>query len=52
MPGTALPRVRLLVGPGTLHSRGADRMDFTRYSRSGNPRMTVLIFNQSVCVQP
>lgn len=40
MPGTALPRVRLLIGPGTLHSRGSDRMDFTRYSRSGNPRMT------------
>ena len=35
-----LPRIRLLLGPGTLHSRGADRMDFTRYSRSGNPRMT------------
>jgi len=35
-----LPRVRLLIGPGTLHSRGKDRMDFTRYSRSGNPRMT------------
>jgi L-asparaginase len=34
------PRIRLLLGPGTLHSRGADRMDFTRYSRSGNPRMT------------
>jgi L-asparaginase len=35
-----LPRIRLLLGPGTLHSRGAGRMDFTRYSRSGNPRMT------------
>ena len=35
-----LPRIRLLIGPGTLHSRGRDRMDFTRYSRSGNPRMT------------
>jgi L-asparaginase len=35
-----LPRIRLLLGPGTLHSRGADRMDFTRYSRSGHPRMT------------
>ena len=34
------PRIRLLIGPGTLHSRGRDRMDFTRYSRSGNPRMT------------
>lgn len=37
-----LPRIRLLIGPGTLHSRGRDRMDFTRYSRSGNPRMTGL----------
>jgi L-asparaginase len=35
-----LPCVRLLVGPGTLHSRGADRMDFTRYGRSGHARMT------------
>jgi len=34
------PRIRLLISPGTLHSRGADRMDFTRYSRSGKPRMT------------
>ena len=40
MPDITLPRVRLLIGPGTLHSRGADRMDFTRYSRSGYPRMT------------
>lgn len=40
MQGMSLPRIRLLLGPGTLHSRGADRMDFTRYSRSGNPRMT------------
>ena len=40
MATSALPRLRLLIGPGTLHSRGAGRMDFTRYSRSGNPRMT------------
>ncbi|MCC7486155.1 MAG: asparaginase [Burkholderiales bacterium] len=40
MTRSELPRVRLLIGPGTLHSRGANRMDFTRYSRSGNPRMT------------
>src|SRR5262245_3896975 len=40
MKAMPLPRIRLLLGPGTLHSRGADRMDFTRYSRSGNPRMT------------
>lgn len=35
-----LPRIRLLVGPGTLPSRGKDRMDFTNYRRSGRPRMT------------
>src|SRR5262245_65689297 len=40
MQRMSLPRIRLLLGPGTLHSRGADRLDFTRYSRSGNPRMT------------
>jgi L-asparaginase/Glu-tRNA(Gln) amidotransferase subunit D len=40
MQRMSLPCIRLLLGPGTLHSRGADRMDFTRYSRSGNPRMT------------
>ena len=36
----ALARLRLLVGPGTLPSRGKDRMDFTNYRRSGRPRMT------------
>jgi L-asparaginase len=36
----ALPRIRLLVGPGTLPSRCRDRMDFTNYRRSGRPRMT------------
>ena len=35
-----IPRIHLLIGPGTLHSRGHDRMDFTRYSKSGKPRMT------------
>jgi len=35
-----LPRLRLMIAPGTLHSRGRDRMDFTRYGRSGKPRMT------------
>ncbi len=34
------PRLRLMIAPGTLHSRGSDRMDFTRYGRSGKPRMT------------
>jgi L-asparaginase type II len=37
-----LPRIHLLVGPGTLPSRGRDRMDFTNYRRSGRPRMTAL----------
>lgn len=35
-----LPRLRLLLAPGTLPSQGKDRMDFLRYSRSGRPRMT------------
>lgn len=35
-----LPRLRLLVAPGTLPSQGKDRLDFLRYSRSGRPRMT------------
>jgi L-asparaginase type II len=38
-PG-ALPRVHLLVGPGTLPSVGKDRMDLLRYRLSGNPRLT------------
>lgn len=36
----ALPRIHLLIGPGTLHSRGKDRMDFHHYRNSGRPRMT------------
>lgn len=40
MPNQHLPRLRLMIAPGTLHSRGRDRMDFTRYGRSGKPRMT------------
>ena len=35
-----LPRVHLLIGPGTLPSVGKDRMDLLRYRQSGNPRMT------------
>jgi N-methylhydantoinase A/oxoprolinase/acetone carboxylase beta subunit len=35
-----LPQLQLMLAAGTLHSRGADRMDFTRYGRSGRPRMT------------
>src|SRR5580704_12272854 len=35
-----LPRVHLMVGPGTLPSMGKDRMDLIRYRLSGNPRLT------------
>src|SRR5262249_33291230 len=34
-----LPRVHLMVGPGTLPSVGKDRMDLLRYRLSGNPRL-------------
>jgi L-asparaginase type II len=37
---TGLPRVQLLIGPGTLPSVGKDRMDLVQYRKSGNPRMT------------
>lgn len=36
----SLPNLHLLIGPGTLHSRGRDRMDFAHYRNSGKPRMT------------
>jgi L-asparaginase type II len=35
-----LPRIQLLIGPGTLPSVGKDRMDLVQYRKSGNPRMT------------
>lgn len=35
-----LPHIHLLLGPGTLHSRGSGRMDFAHYRNSGKPRMT------------
>jgi L-asparaginase len=35
-----LPRIQLLIGPGTLPSVGKDRMDLLRYRLSGNPRLT------------
>src|SRR5262245_2799193 len=35
-----LPRILLLVGPGTLPSVGKDRMDLLRYRLSGIPRLT------------
>ena len=37
---TILPRIRLMMGPGTLPSRGDGRMDMTRYRKSGEPQMT------------
>ena len=40
MVGSELPRIRLLIGPGTLPSQGQGRLDFVRYRRSGRPRMT------------
>ncbi|HET9904547.1 MAG TPA: asparaginase [Xanthobacteraceae bacterium] len=38
----ALPKVCLLIGPGTLHSRGRHRLDTFRYApwSSGNPRLS------------
>src|SRR5688572_4202006 len=36
----ALPRVRLMVGLGTLPSVGQNRMDLLRYRFSGVPRLT------------
>src|SRR5262249_47304952 len=35
-----LPRIQLLIGPGTLPSVGKDRMDLLRYRLSGNSRLT------------
>ena len=35
-----LPRIQLLIGPGTLPSVGKDRMDLLRYRVSGNRAMT------------
>lgn len=40
MAKSDLPRLRLLMAPGTLPSQGKDRMDFLRYGRSGRARMT------------
>ena len=34
------PRIALLLGPGTLPSRGADRMDLAKYRKSGHQQMT------------
>jgi L-asparaginase len=36
------PRIRLMIGPGTLPSQGRDRMDMTYYSErlSGKPKLT------------
>src|SRR5262249_61300004 len=35
-----LPRIQLMIGPGTLPSVGKDRMDLLRDRLSGNPRLT------------
>jgi L-asparaginase/Glu-tRNA(Gln) amidotransferase subunit D len=35
-----LPRIQLMIGPGTLPSVGKDRMDLLRYLASGNPKLT------------
>lgn len=40
MTDRKLARIRLMMGPGTLPSRGSDRMDMTRYRRSGREQMT------------
>ena len=37
---SGLPRVHLMIGPGTLPSVGKDRMDLLRYRLSGNARLT------------
>ncbi len=37
---TGMPRIRLLMGPGTLPSRGRDRLDLARYRKSGRERLT------------
>ncbi len=34
-----LPKIRLMIGSGTLPSRGNDRLDMVRYRRSGNEQM-------------
>jgi L-asparaginase len=36
----ALPRIRLMMGPGTLPSQGSDRMDLARYRKSGRAQLT------------
>jgi len=37
---TGLPRLHLMISPGTLPSVGKDRMDMLRYRESGIPRLT------------
>jgi L-asparaginase len=36
---SGLPRIQLMIGPGTLPSVGKDRMDLLRYRVSGIPRL-------------
>ncbi len=40
MAQSTLPRIRLMIGPGTLPSRGNDRLDMVRYRHSGNEQMS------------
>ncbi len=35
-----LPRIRLMLGPGTLPSQGRDRLDLARYRKSGRERLS------------
>ena len=39
MTAKMLPRIRLMVGPGTLPSQGSTRMDMTLYRRSGKEQL-------------
>src|SRR5215212_3458359 len=39
-PAGGLPRIHLMMSPGTLPSVGKDRMDLLRYRESGIPRLT------------
>ena len=39
-PSGGLPRIQLMIGPGTLPSVGKDRMDLLRYRVSGIPRLS------------
>jgi hypothetical protein len=42
-----LPRIQLMIGPGTLPSVGKDRMDLLRYRLSGKPRLLTLALTRT-----